>query len=148
MLLSNREKIIIDITKKKEIIIGNLPWNSHLRQKEILTGFVSWVIFRLFEYNDHLEAIDSDFHIYIINHLDVSIGSFTLHGNRNGKRGFQYIMRNYTHYLHVLSKGTALHKAVGCWGWLCSFSLFKQCAAVKQLKLRVVHTSWSSVIVC
>ena len=31
----------------------------------------------------------------------------------------------------MLSKGTALHKAVGCRGCLCSFSLFKQCAAVK-----------------
>ena len=43
--------------------------------------------------------------------------------------------------LHVLSKGAALHKAVDCWGCLCSFSLFKQSAAAKQLKLRVVHTS-------
>ena len=36
--------------------------------------------------------------------------------------------------LHVLSKGTALHKAVGCWGCLCSFSLFKQCAAVRAVE--------------
>ena len=36
--------------------------------------------------------------------------------------------------LHVLSKGAALNKAVGCLGCLYSFSLFKQCAAVKKLK--------------
>ena len=44
--------------------------------------------------------------------------------------------------LHVLSKGTALHKAVGCWGCLCSFSLFKQCAAVKAVEV-VEIKSWT-----
>ena len=39
-------------------------------------------------------------------------------------------------------KEAALHKAVGCWGCLCSFSLFKQCAAVKAKKVVAVK-NWT-----